>query len=224
MSTLYAFGNQLLQGAALTLTIAMVSALLGCILGLVGAVMKLSGRGGLIVLAETYTTLIRGVPDLLMIFIIYFGGTVLLTKLLGRYVDIDPFTAGSTALALVFGGYATEIFRGAILAVPEGQSEGAKAVGLRSGAIFFLVVLPQAARFALPPLGNLSIVMLKQTSLVSVVGLEELMRKATIAAGATGEPFIFFAAAAFIYLVMTSALTWGLHVADARARRGLARA
>ena len=220
MPTLLAFGDQLLQGASLTILIAAASMLAGCLVGLVGAAMKLSGRQPLVGIAEAYTTVIRGLPDLLVIFIFYFGGMTALGKLFGHYVDVDPFAAGACALAIIFGAYATEIFRGAIIAVPKGQREGAQSLGLSKAVMFMLVVLPQAARHALPALGNLSIVLLKETSLVSVIGLEELMRKSSLAAGATKEPFTFYAAAAVLYLCMTGTMTLALHAAERRARRG----
>jgi len=174
-------------------------------------------------LAEAYTTVVRGVPDLLVIFLIYFGGTVSLSRLLGQPVNLDPFSAGVAALAFVFGAYATEILRGAILGVARGQVEAARALGLRPAQAFRFVILPQAWRLALPPFGNQSIILTKQTSLVSVIGLEEIMRKAQIGAGFTNEPFTYFAVAALLYLMITMAMTLALRAAEARAARGLAR-
>jgi ABC-type arginine transport system permease subunit len=142
---------------------------------------------------------------------------------LRQTIDVDPFAAGSVALGVIFGAYATEIFRGAILAVPKGQVEAAEALGLSQSRVYSKVILPQAWRLALPPYGNQLVVLLKQTSLVSVVGLEEVMRKANIAAGATNQPFTFYLAAAIIYLTMTGTLSAILFFWERSAARGLVR-
>lgn len=218
------FALQFLWGAGLTVALAVASILAGTAIGLVMAVAKLWGGRVLALLAEAYTTIVRGVPDLLVIFVIYFGGTMTLSKLLGRPVNLDPFSAGVAALGFVFGAYATEIFRGAILGVARGQLEAGRALGLRRAQVFRHVTLPQAWRLALPPFGNQAIILTKQTSLVSVVGLEEIMRKAQVGAGFTNEPFTYFAIAALLYMMITAAMTVGLRAAEARAARGLARA
>jgi ABC-type arginine transport system permease subunit len=174
-------------------------------------------------LAEAYTSAVRGVPDLLLIFIVYFGGTVTLSWVLRQTIEIDSYTAGCVALGFIFGAYATEIFRGAIVGVPKGQVEAAQAVGLSTFRTLTKVVLPQAWRLALPPYGNQLIVLLKQTSLVSIVGLEEIMRKASVAAGATNQPFTFYLAAAVLYLTLTAVLSMVLFGMERAAARGLPR-
>jgi His/Glu/Gln/Arg/opine family amino acid ABC transporter permease subunit len=219
---LHGFGPQLLGGSAITLGITAGSVATGLAIGLVGAIARLSGPRWLQKVAGAYTTVVRGVPDLLIIFVVYYGGTVAATKLFGHYVEVDAVQAGIGSLAFIFGAYATEIFRGAVLAVPKGQWDAALALGLgRLG--FYLVILPQAWRLALPPLGNQTVVLLKQTSLVSVIGLEELMRRASMAAGTTREPFAFYLAATVIYLVFTGTLTVLLAWAQGRADRGTLR-
>lgn len=215
---------QLLQGATVTLAVVAVAVAIGSCLGVLGALAKLNGGRFAGTVAEAYTAVIRGVPDLITILIIYFGGTIALSRLFGRPVEVNEFWAGSAALGLVFGAYTTEIFRGAIQSVPRGQLEAARALNLPRIATFLLVVFPQAWRLALPAFGNQSIILMKQTSLISVVGLEELMRASAIAAGATREPFTWYAAAAAIYLVLTGVSTVLLKRAEARASRGLARA
>lgn len=217
------FAGPLLAGAALTLVLALATLIVGTAIGVLGAALRLWGGRVLSPLAGAYVGIVRGVPDLLIIFVVYFGGTVTLSKLFGRYVDVDAFSAGVAALGFVFGAYATEIFRGGIQGVARGQIEAAKSLGLRPWQIFVFVTLPQAWRLALPPFGNQTIVMLKQTSLVSVVGLEELMRKAGLAAAFTQSPFTFYFAAAMLYLAMTLVLTAVLRAAETRAARGLAR-
>ncbi len=223
-ATIEASLPQLLRGAATTLVLAGASVVAGTLLGLVVALAKLSASGVARSVADVYTTVVRGVPDLLVIFVIYFGGTVTLTAVVGRYVEVNPFMAGTAALSIVFGAYAAEIFRGGIMAVPRGQVDAARALGLPPRAAFLAVTLPQAWRLALPAFGNQSLILLKQTSLVSVVGLEELMRKGVIAVGATNQPFTFYAVVGVIYLVLTGVLTLVLHAFEIRAARGYARA
>jgi His/Glu/Gln/Arg/opine family amino acid ABC transporter permease subunit len=206
-----------------TLAVAIGAAVIGTALGVIFALIKLrGGRTGRRV-AEAYTTVIRGVPDLLLIFVVYFGGTVTLSWILRQTIEVDSYTAGCVSLGVIFGAYATEIFRGAILAVPKGQIEAAQALGLTTRRTFTKVVLPQAWRLALPPYGNQLIVLTKQTSLVSIVGLEEIMRKANIGAGATNQPFTFYLAAAMLYLTLTATLSVALFAMERAAARGLAR-
>jgi His/Glu/Gln/Arg/opine family amino acid ABC transporter permease subunit len=218
------FAVQFLWGAALTIALSLGSILAGSAIGLLAAAAKLWGGRAPALLAGTYTTVVRGVPDLLVIFVVYFGGTVTLSRLLGQPVNLDPFSAGIAALAVVFGAYAAEIFRGAIQGVARGQVEAGRALGLSPRQVFRHVTLPQAWRLAIAPFGNQALVLTKQTSLVSVVGLEEIMRKAQIGAGFTNEPFTYFAVAALLYLLITLAATVALRGAEARAARGLARA
>jgi His/Glu/Gln/Arg/opine family amino acid ABC transporter permease subunit len=204
----------------MTLLVAAVSLVFGSVVGFLGAGAKLSRWRALRWIAEAYTTIVRGVPELLIILLLYFGGTVTLSQIAGRYVEVDGFSAGVFALSLVFGAYATEIFRGAFLAVPLGQREAARALGMRRIALFRFVLLPQVWRFALPGLGNLWLVLLKDTALISVVGLEELMRKTSIAAGVTRQPFVFYATAAMLYLAFTVVSAAALQYAERRVGRG----
>ena len=221
MIALQGFGDQIAAGAVTTLQVALTSLVLGLGVGLGGAMAKLSRIAVLMRLADAYTTIIRGVPELLIILILYFGGTVALTALVGRYVEVDAFAAGVFALTIVFGAYATEVFRAAIMAVPASQIEAAHALGLSRGLTLRLVVLPQMWRHALPGLGNLWLTLLKDTALISVVGLEDLMRKSTVAAGSTHDPLTFYAIAAAIYLTFTSVSLVGLALLERRAGRGV---
>jgi polar amino acid transport system permease protein/octopine/nopaline transport system permease protein len=197
----------------------------GLALGLLGAGAKLSRFRSARALADAYTTVIRGVPELVILLLLFFGGTVLLTRISerlgGGYVEVDAFSAGVFALSVVFGGYATEVLRAAILAVPRGEIEAARAVGMSRGVLFRRILLPQVARFALPGLGNIWLVLLKDTSLVSVVGLDELMRKTYVGAGSTRDPLPFYVAAALIYLGFTIVSTVGLQLLERRAGRGV---
>lgn len=204
MIDLSGFGPQLLAGAAVTLKVAVTSLVLGLCVGLLGAGAKLSKMSILERAASIYTTIIRGVPELLIILMLYFGGTVAVSALFGRHAEIDAFTAGVMALTVVFGAYATEVFRASILAVPQGQTEAARALGLTRLHVWWFIVLPQMWRHALPGLGNLWLTLLKDTALISVVGLDDLMRKAGMAAGSTHDPLTFYSATAAIYLAFTT--------------------
>jgi His/Glu/Gln/Arg/opine family amino acid ABC transporter permease subunit len=215
------FGDQIAAGAMTTLRVAATSLVLGIFVGLAGAMAKLSRRPLVRQLADAYTTIIRGVPELLVILILYFGGTVALTALFGRYVEVDAFAAGVFALTIVFGAYAAEVFRSSIQAVPVGQIEAAHALGLSKAATWRFVILPQMWRYALPGLGNLWLTLLKDTALVSVVGLEDLMRKASVAAGATHDPLTFYSVAACLYLTFTSVSLVGLTLLERHANRGV---
>ncbi|MSO70346.1 MAG: ABC transporter permease [Alphaproteobacteria bacterium] len=229
MVDLQGFGTQLLLGAALTLELAFASTALGTLIGLGLASLKLSrsrlGRG----LADSYTTIFRGVPELIIVLLVYFGATIVLTNVARLFgsaepVELHPFIAGMLALGFAFGAYAAEVFRGALQALPRGQIEAARAFGMSRSLAFRRVALPQVWRFALPGLGNIFLVLLKDTSLVSVIGLEEIMRKTSIAVSYTKEPFTFYLAAAVIYLVMTIVSTIGLGAMERRANRGVRRA
>jgi len=202
------WGDELLEGLWLTIRLALVSYAIGFVIGLLGAGAKLSRFAVLRGVAETYTTVIRGVPEILVVFLIYFGGSIAFEAVLtalgyGGRIQVDGFVAGVVALATVSGAYQTEVLRAGILAVPKGQIEAADAIGMSKLLRFRRVVLPQLLRFALPALGNLWLVMLKDTAIISVVGLEELLRMADVAGRSTRMQFTFFFAAAILYLLLT---------------------
>lgn len=221
MIELQGFGEQIAAGAITTLKTAFTSLILGVVVGLFGAIAKRSRFRAIRLLAHSYTTVVRGIPELLIILILYFGGTVALTALFGRYVKVDAFSAGVFALTVVFGAYATEVFKAAIQAVPKGQIEAGEALGMSGLFIWRLVILPQLWRYALPGLGNLWLTLLKDTALISVVGLEDLMRKTGVAAGATHDPLTFYLVAASLYLSFTSASLIALTLLERRANRGV---
>lgn len=221
MNILHGFGSQLLLGALATVQLALASLVVGSLFGVIGCWLQLRQNRLLRGAGYLYAALIRGIPDLLVVFAVYFGGSLTLAKLTGRYVEIDAFAAGVFALSLSFGAYAAEIARGALLSVNAGQREAAWTLGLSRTQALWTVILPQAARTALAPFGNQSIVLLKQTSIVSIVGCDELMRKAAEASGATRQPFTMYLAVALIYLVLTGAATLLLERAERRASRYL---
>ncbi|WP_211831126.1 ABC transporter permease [Kistimonas asteriae] len=229
MLELHGFEDQLLAGTIVTVKLALAALAVGLTLGLLGASAKLSRFRVARAIASGYTGLIRGLPELLTVLIIYFGATTVLMAIASQfgydeYIEIGPFAAGVTALGLTFGAYATEVFRGAIQSIPAGQREAGLALGMSKLRIFFRITLPQVWRLALPGLGNLFLVLLKDTALVSVIGLDDIMRKASVAVNYTKEPFTFYLAAAFIYLLLTIVTMIGLHYLEKRANRGVARA
>ena len=206
--SLKGFGPLLLNGAWMTVKLSVASLLLSVLLGLAGASAKLSGKHWLRMPAQLYTTLIRGVPDLVLMLLIFYSLQTWLTMLtvaLGwDYIEINPFAAGILTLGFIYGAYFTETFRGALLAVPRGQLEAATAYGLSRAQRFRLVVFPQMMRFALPGLGNNWMVILKATALVSIIGLADLVKAAQDAGKSTYQLFFFLVLAALAYLVITS--------------------
>jgi arginine/ornithine transport system permease protein len=217
-----------LAAGSVTLEVAVVSLLLAIALGLLGAWAKLSGGRVLAAVAETYTTLVRGVPDLVLMLLFFYGGPALVNLALDRMgvdasVDIDPFFAGTLTLGLIFGAYLTETFRGAILGIPKGQIEAASAFGLGRLRIGWRIVLPQMARLALPGFTNTWLVLVKSTALVSVLGLEDIMFRAKNAAQATRQPFTFFLLTAAVYLLITTASVLALRWFERRGTPSAAR-
>ncbi|EIK71735.1 lysine/arginine/ornithine ABC transporter, permease protein HisQ [Pseudomonas synxantha BG33R] len=215
-ASLGGFLPMLLHGVWVTLQLALLSLLLGLILGLLGAGAKLSRVRAWRLCAQVYTTLIRGVPDLLLMLLIFYGlqtGLSRLTSELGwAYIDIDPFSAGVITLGFIYGAYFTETFRGALLAVPRGQFQAAKALGLSFRQSFLHVIFPQMMRFALPGLGNNWMVLLKATALVSIIGLADLVKVAQMAGKSSQQLLAFLLLAALVYLLLSSvsnaALRW----------------
>lgn len=205
--TLDGYGGLILLGALMTLAVALAATAIGTVIGVVMAAAKLSSLPVVSQIASVYTTTIRGVPDLLVIFLVYYGGSATLSHIVGQPVEVNAFTAGAVSLGLVFGAYATEIFRGAILEVPRGQFEAAAALGLSGARTFVDVVALQAWRLAVPAFGNQLTVLLKETALVSLVGLEDLMRRTGFAVEATNRPFFFYLVAGVLYFVISYALT-----------------
>ncbi len=198
------FALQFLNGLQITVALALVSGMLGSLLGLFVAIVKLSKLRISGFLGQAYTTIMRGLPELLVILVVYFGGTAAITALTGRYIEINAFAAGVAALMIVFGAYCAEIFRGAIMSVPQGQMEAARSLGLKPWQIWLFVILPQMMRVALPAYGNLWISLVKDTSLVSVIGLTDIMRVAFIGAGSMRAPLTFYLMASALYLALTS--------------------
>jgi arginine/ornithine transport system permease protein len=209
MFDLHGYGPSILQGTLLTIEVSLASLLISMLLGILGALAKLSPSKPLQLGAQTYTTIIRGIPDLVLMLLVFFGGQVLINQvapLVGYegYIDINPFMAGVSTIGFIFGAYMTETFRGAILAVPKGQIEAACAYGMTKRQTFMRILLPQMVRHAIPGFGNNWLVLIKTTALVSIIGLDDMVRKATLAGGATRKPFTFLIVVAINYLIITS--------------------
>jgi histidine transport system permease protein len=222
--SLKGFGPLLLEGTWMTVKLSVMSLLLAIVLGLLGASAKLSKAAVLRVPAQIYTTLIRGIPDLVLMLLIFYSLQTWLTTLTEAmewdYIEIDPFSAGVITLGFIYGAYFTETFRGAILAVPRGQVEAATAYGLSRSQRFRMVVFPQMMRFALPGIGNNWQVVLKATALVSIIGLADLVKAAQDAGKSTYQLFYFLVLAALIYLVITSVSNFALRWAERRYAAG----
>jgi octopine/nopaline transport system permease protein len=223
------WGDEMLRAALMTLAVSISSMLLGLLFGTLGAAAKLSAIPPLRWLAEGYTTIARGVPELLIIYLLFFGGSgavMFVAGLFGYhgYIELNAFTIGTFAIGAISGAYSTEVIRGAVLAVPAGQIEAAKAIGMARGLMFRRIMFPQVARYALPGLGNVWQFTLKDTALISVTGLVELMRQAHVAAGSTRQPFTFYLVAAVLYLVLTTFSNYGFQRAEGWANRGVRRA
>ena len=211
----------ILQGSLLTVGVSLASLAVATLLGLAGAAAKLSGSRPLVWLAQLYTTVVRGVPELLMMLLIFYGGAIGLNHLLELWgdqegVDLDPFVAGVLTIGFIYGAYMTETFRGAILAIPRGQMEAAWAFGMGRLQTFVRITLPQMVRYALPSFTNNWLVLIKATALVSLIGLHDMTYLAKQSSAAVREPFAFFLFAAALYLVFTSLSLWALRAVSAR--------
>ena len=218
----------ILKGMLLTIEMALLSLLIAIMLGMIGALAKLSKSRIARSAAGVYTTIIRGIPDLVLMTLIFFGGQILVNnigeKLGWEYIDVNPFFAGVITIGFIFGAYMTESFRGGILAVSRGEIEAGYAFGMTPIQVFLRITFPAMVRHALPGFGNNWLVLTKTTALVSVIGLQDLVYNANLAGGSTRKPFTFFLVAALLYLVITGVSDVGLRWLDKRYSVGVRRA
>jgi len=226
---LQGYGWMLLRGLEVTLLVGVAAFVLALLLGLIGAWGKLSSSRTARGLAATYTTVVRGVPELLLILLVYYGTPTLIQNLslswgYPLYVDLNPFWAGTLTLGFIYGAFATEVFRGAFQVIPLGQVEAARAMGMSRLLALRRIILPQVWRFALPGLGNVWMVLIKATALISVIQLEELMRSAQVAVATTRLPFTFYFAASLLYLGITLVSILLQQRVEAWANRGVRQA
>ncbi len=228
MFNLHGYGPSILEGTLLSLEVSLASLFIAMLLGIAGALSKLSKSIILRTGAQVYTTVIRGIPDLVLMLLVFFGGQVFINQLgplvgYEDYIDINPFIAGVSTIGFIFGAYMTETFRGAILAVNKGQIEAGSAYGMSSLMVFKRITLPQMVRHALPGFGNNWLVLIKTTALVSIIGLDDMVRKASLAAGATRMPFTFYLVVAINYLIITSVSIYLLKYLETRYSVGVRR-
>ena len=217
----------ILKGMLLTVEVAFLSLLISIVLGMIGALAKLSRSRIAQAIAGVYTTVIRGIPDLVLMTLIFFGGQIVVNNIgakLGlEYIDVNPFIAGVITIGFIFGAYMAESFRGGILAVSRGEIEAGYAFGMTPWKVFMRITLPAMVRHALPSFGNNWLVLTKATALVSVIGLQDMVYNASVAGGSTRKPFTFFLTAAFLYLIITGVSDMGLRWLDKRYSVGVRR-
>ena len=202
------WGYELFIATLMTIAVSITAMFVGFLFALIFTPLKLSKNKLFNFIGNSYTTVIRGVPELLVIYLFFFGGTgavMYVASIFGynEYIEINAFITGAFAIGIISGAYSTEVFRGAIQAIDKGQFEAAKTLGLNKFGQFLKIILPQTLRLAIPNLSNVWQITLKDTSLISVTGLVEIMRQSYIAAGSTRDPLFFYSFAAVLYLLLT---------------------
>ena len=202
------WGDELLIATLMTLAVSVTAMLIGFVFALIFTPLKLSKNKFLNLIANFYTTVIRGVPELLVIYLFFFGGSsaiMFVASIFGYndYIEINAFLTGAFSIGIISGAYSTEVFRGAIQSIDRGQFEASNVLGLNKVTRFFKIILPQMLRLSIPNLSNVWQITLKDTSLISVTGLVEIMRQSYIAAGSTRDPLLFYTVAAVLYLMLT---------------------
>ena len=202
------WGDELFIATLMTIAVSITAMIIGFLFALIFTPLKLSKYKILNLIGNLYTTVIRGVPELLVIYLFFFGGSgavMYVASIFGyfEYIEINAFITGSFAIGIISGAYSTEVFRGAIQSIDKGQFEASKVLGFNKYIHFFKVIMPQMLRLALPNLSNVWQITLKDTSLISVTGLVEIMRQSYIAAGSTRDPLLFYSFAAVLYLLLT---------------------
>ena len=202
------WGDELFRATLMTIAVSITAMIIGFSFAAIFTPLKLSKYKSLNLVANIYTTVIRGVPELLVIYLFFFGGSgaiMFVASMFGynEYIEINAFVTGSFAIGIISGAYSTEVFRGAIQSIDKGQFEAAKVLGFSKFKQFYKIILPQMLRLAIPNLSNVWQITLKDTSLISVTGLVEIMRQSYIAAGSTRDPLFFYSFAAVLYLLLT---------------------
>jgi His/Glu/Gln/Arg/opine family amino acid ABC transporter permease subunit len=220
------YGDELAAGLALTLGVGLGALAVALLLGLLGAALKLSTSAALNAFGSFYTTVVRGIPELVLITVLYYGvptgvQNLVRTAVPGYRLDFNPVVTAVLVIGLIYGAFMTEVFRGAFLTVPAGQIEAARAFGMSRRQAFWRIHMPQMWRFALPGIGNVWMNLVKATALVSVVGLQDILFWANRAGQSLREPFEFFFVTAAAFLLITFVSEWVLAFAEARSRRGV---
>ena len=202
------WGDELAIATLMTIAVSITAMVIGFVFAAIFTPLKLSKKKYLNLVSNSYTTVIRGVPELLVIYLFFFGGSgaiMYVASIFGYndYIEINAFLTGSFSIGIISGAYSTEVFRGAIQSIDKGQFEAAKVLGVSKFTQFYKIILPQMLRLAIPNLSNVWQITLKDTSLISVTGLVEIMRQSYIAAGSTRDPLFFYSCAAVLYLMLT---------------------
>ncbi|WP_269929596.1 ABC transporter permease [Aminobacter sp. HY435] len=215
------WGDDLLRGVFVTVSLALVTLPLGLLIGFFVALSKQSSEPSLRLAGNIYTTIFRGLPELLTLFLVFYGAQIGIQQVVrfispDATVEINSFVAGMIALGVVFSSYASEVFLSAFRAIPKGQYEGGYSVGLSPRQTMRLIILPQLVRIALPGLSNLWLILLKDTALVSAIGLTDIVRQASIAARVTKQAFLFFGVACLIYLALAIISSFGIAAIERR--------
>jgi octopine/nopaline transport system permease protein len=219
------WGDELFFATLMTIAVSITAMIIGFCFALIFTPLKLSKNKLLNFIGNSYTTIIRGVPELLVIYLLFFGGSgavMYVASIFGynKYIEINAFLTGSFAIGIISGAYSTEVFRGAIQSIDKGQFEASKVLGLKKPVHFFKVIMPQMLRLAVPNLSNVWQITLKDTSLISVTGLVEIMRQSYIAAGSTRDPLFFYSFAAVLYLLLTFLSMKLINKLEIKYRRG----
>ena len=202
------WGDELFYATLMTIAVAITALLIGFFLATIFATFKLSKNKLLNLLGSFYTTVFRGVPELLVIYLFFFGGSsavMFVAKIFGYdgYIEVNAFLTGAISIGIISGAYSTEVFRGAVQSIDKGQFEASKVLGFKKKIYFLKVIIPQMLRLALPNISNVWQITLKDTSLISVTGLVEIMRQSYVAAGSTRDPLFFYSFAGILYLLLT---------------------
>ncbi|MGH1542273.1 MAG: ABC transporter permease [Arenicella sp.] len=226
MFDLGGYSGIIIAGLKQTLAVGVLAMMLATVIGMVGAVAKTSSILPLKYFATFYTATIRGIPELILLLLVFYGVPTLVQDIAARMgyeitLDFNSFIAGTLTLAFIYGAFSTEVFRGAFNAIPKGQLEAANAMGMKPIKVFSRIKLPQALRFAIPGLSNLWMLLIKATALISVIQLDEVMRMTKIAANATHKPFTAYMFAAVLYLLITIASIGGQRLLEKRFMRGV---
>jgi len=202
------WGDELFYATLMTIAVSIMAMIIGFLFSIIFTPLKLSNSKLLNFIGNSYTTVIRGVPELLVIYLFFFGGSgavMYVAKIFGYdgYIEVNAFITGAFSIGIISGAYSTEVFRGAVQSINKGQFEASEVLGFKKKIYYYKVIIPQMLRLALPNISNVWQITLKDTSLISVTGLVEIMRQSYIAAGYTRDPLFFYSFAAVLYLFLT---------------------
>jgi polar amino acid transport system permease protein len=218
------WGDEIAVGLKTTVAVALLTLPVGLVIGFLVALGQQSEEKSVRLAAGIYTTIFRGLPELLTLFIIYYGMQILIQSVLASFgyderIEINAFVAGMIALSVVFSAYCSEVLLSAFRAIPKGQYEAGDALGFHRGRTLRLIVLPQLIRIALPGMTNLWMILLKDTSYVSIIGLADILRQTAVAVRVTKQAFFFYLLACIIYLVLAVISSYGLSYIERWAKR-----